>query len=113
VRAYQAEVIIDEIENNHLLDLVQQTGEYLAANLGHLSHKYPEWIQNVRGRGTYMAFDVGSGPKRDLLVTLMRRSGVNVGGSGELSIRLRPMLIFGRKHADVYLDVLESVVQKL
>jgi 4-aminobutyrate aminotransferase/(S)-3-amino-2-methylpropionate transaminase len=106
-------VIIDEIQNHHLLELVQHTGEYLEANLGHLSHKYPQWIQNVRGQGTYMAFDVHSGQKRDQLVMLMRRAGVNVGGSGEMSIRLRPMLIFGKRHADVYLDVLENVVQKL
>jgi len=35
--------------------------------------------------------------------------GINVGGSGEKAVRLRPMLIFQKKHADVFLDGMEKV----
>ena len=113
VRAYEAQVIIDEIESHNLLHLVESTGTYLAQELQEMSAKYPDWIQNVRGTGTYMAFDVGSGAKRDSLVGKMRHAGINMGGSGEMAIRMRPMLIFSKKHADIYLDKLEDTISKL
>ena len=113
IRAYEAELIIQEIEKYNLLNLVQETGNYLKSELMELSRKFPNWIQNVRGQGTYMAFDVDTLSKRDQLVRLMRLSGVNMGGSGEISIRMRPMLIFSKKHSDLFLNVLESHLMKL
>ena len=113
MRAYEAQVIIDEIEKYQLLDLVKHTGDYLQKHLTALSHKYPQWIQNVRGTGTYMAFDVETSDKRDLVVKELRNAGINIGGSGNISVRMRPMLIFSQKHADVYLDLLEKVVRKV
>jgi 4-aminobutyrate aminotransferase/(S)-3-amino-2-methylpropionate transaminase len=35
--------------------------------------------------------------------------GVNIGGSGERAVRLRPMLIFQKQHADLLLERLERV----
>jgi 4-aminobutyrate aminotransferase/(S)-3-amino-2-methylpropionate transaminase len=34
---------------------------------------------------------------------------VNIGGSGEMAVRLRPMLIFQRRHADMLLERLEKI----
>jgi len=42
-----------------------------------------------------------SAQKRDELVQKLREKGVNTGGSGEKSLRLRPMLIFLPKHAQL------------
>ena len=38
-------------------------------------------------------------------------SGVNVGPSGETSLRLRPALTFNKVHADIFLEILESTIQ--
>jgi 4-aminobutyrate aminotransferase/(S)-3-amino-2-methylpropionate transaminase len=113
VRAYQAQVIIESVDKYNLLDVVQETGSHMKRRLFELQNEYPDWIQNVRGTGTYMAFDVETPQKRDILVKEMRQMGVNMGGSGERAIRMRPMLIFEETHADVYLDILEDNLGKL
>ena len=38
-------------------------------------------------------------------------AGVQMGGSGMASVRMRPALIFQRHHAEQFLDVLASVLK--
>ncbi len=113
VRAYQAGFIINEILENNLLSQVSQTGTFLFTHLHSLSRQYPKYISKVRGQGTYMAFDCESAQVRDQLVHALRQNGVNMGGSGVQSIRLRPMLILEEGHARVFLNVLEETIKKL
>lgn len=40
------------------------------------------------------------------------KKGVNLGGSGERAVRLRPMLIFEERHADIFLEGLEEVLKE-
>lgn len=89
--------IIQEIER---LDLVQNTadvGQYLYAGLERLAQQYPQEIQNLRGKGqgTFIAWD---SPRRDDFTRRAKMLGVNIGGSGERAVRLRPMLIFQKHH---------------
>lgn len=66
-------------------------------------------MANVRGLGCYLAFDVPLGTaKRNELVPLMRAEGVNFGICGVSSMRLRPNLYFGKKHADILLAALDK-----
>lgn len=102
--------IIEEIER---LDLVKNTavvGDYLYAGLDQLAKKYPTEIMNLRGKncGTFIAFD---SPRRDEIVAKAKTLGVNLGGSGQRAVRLRPMLIFQKHHADILLDVMEKLVK--
>ena len=39
-------------------------------------------------------------------------TGVQSGGCGEMSIRLRPALIFQEKHAHVFLDIFRQVLRE-
>ena len=39
-----------------------------------------------------------------------KAEGINIGGSGANAVRLRPMLIFEEKHADILLAALEKIV---
>jgi len=108
-RALLFRAIIAEI---HRLDLVANTastGAYLFDRLARLASRFPEEIQNLRGQGqgTFIAFD---SPRRDAVLKGMKGVGINVGGSGERAVRLRPMLIFQRRHADLFLEGLERVV---
>ena len=57
--------------------------------------------------GTFIAFD---NPQRDEFLRRAKRYGVNIGGCGEYSVRLRPMLIFEEHHADILLSVFEKIV---
>jgi 4-aminobutyrate aminotransferase/(S)-3-amino-2-methylpropionate transaminase len=45
-------------------------------------------------------------------MALMRVAGVQTGGCGEHSIRLRPALIFTPKHADIFLDRFRQVLRE-
>jgi 4-aminobutyrate aminotransferase/(S)-3-amino-2-methylpropionate transaminase len=93
------------------LDLVRNaavTGDYLYGGLERLAEKYPRDISNLRGKGqgTFIAFD---NHRRDEVLKKAKAHGVNIGGSGEMAVRLRPMLIFQRHHADMLLERLEKV----
>ncbi|KAI8987797.1 4-aminobutyrate aminotransferase [Mycotypha africana] len=106
VRAMQAAAIVNEIKDKNLLDNVKDVGQYLQDNLAKMQSTTP--IKNVRGQGTFIAFDLPDGAKRDKFLVDMRQRGVNIGGSGDRTVRLRPMLTFQRHHADILLDTMKD-----
>jgi 4-aminobutyrate aminotransferase/(S)-3-amino-2-methylpropionate transaminase len=59
-----------------------------------------------------LAFDAVKGADaRAALVDAFKQKGILVGGCGERSVRLRPMLCFTPKHAAVFLDTMETVLR--
>ncbi|KAK5118627.1 hypothetical protein LTR85_008092 [Meristemomyces frigidus] len=109
-RALLFRAIINEIERLNLVQNTAETGDYLYNRLQELGEKYPGEIQNLRGKGqgTFIAWD---SPRRDEVLKKAKGVGINVGGSGERAVRLRPMLIFQKKHADIFVDGMEKVFQ--
>lgn len=107
-RALLFRAIINEIERLDLVNHTASTGAYLFSGLNTLASKYPGEIQNLRGqdRGTFIAWD---SPRRDEVLRNAKKIGVNIGGSGERAVRLRPMLVFQKHHADLLLEGLEKV----
>ncbi|KAH8432088.1 4-aminobutyrate transaminase gatA [Aspergillus melleus] len=104
--------IIEEIERLGLVENTAATGNYLFSGLQRLSQKYPEHLQNLRGKGqgTFIAWDT---PKRDEFLAKAKGVGVNIGGSGQSAVRLRPMLIFQQHHADILLESVEKIIKQL
>lgn len=96
-RAILFRAILQEIESGDLVHKTSQVGDYLFAGLERLANKYPDDVQNLRGkdRGTFISFD---SYRRDAVLRNAKQKGVNIGGCGENSIRLRPMLIFEKVH---------------
>ncbi len=96
-RAILFRAIINEIERLNLVENTAQVGDYLYAGLERLSQQYPKEIQNLRGKGqgTFIAWD---SPRRDEFLKKAKTVGINIGGSGERAVRLRPMLIFQKHH---------------
>lgn len=113
IRALELEVVVNQIKKDNLLETVRITGEFLTQHLNTLSTKHHGKIQNVRGMGTFMAFDLQDAAKRDKLVNELRALGVESGGCGVNSLRLRPMLVFTPRHAVQFLDRLDTVLAKL
>ncbi|KAF9312551.1 hypothetical protein BG003_006168 [Podila horticola] len=109
IRALQAKTILQEIKSKDLVKNAAETGAYLKQELQQLESKYPKVMSAVRGRGTFLAFDLPDPQQRDLFVSKLRSLGVNTGGCGPKSIRLRPMLVFQKKHADIFLEAVEKV----
>ena len=99
-KAILFKAIVDEIERLDLVENTAQTGEYLYAGLQRLAERYPHEIQNLRGQGqgTFLAWD---SPRRDDFLKRAKGLGINIGGSGERAVRLRPMLIFQKHHGEL------------
>jgi 4-aminobutyrate aminotransferase/(S)-3-amino-2-methylpropionate transaminase len=108
-RALVFGAIADEVSRLGLVERTARVGDYLYARLAALAEKHPGQFANLRGggMGTFIAFD---NPRRDEFLRRAKRFGVNIGGCGESAVRLRPMLVFQRKHADILLEALEKIV---
>jgi 4-aminobutyrate aminotransferase/(S)-3-amino-2-methylpropionate transaminase len=137
VRALQAREIIAEIREKNLLENVNITGNYLKAELQELQvckqlrplcvcfktkiplffpfvqNKYPSKMSNVRGLGTFLAFDVRSAEEQLAVLSSLRQKGIEATGCGVKSIRMRPMLIFTPVHADQLLERIDSTIGAL
>src|SRR3569833_2030062 len=108
-RALLFRAIIDEVMDRDLVRRTAQVGDYLFAKLEGLASRYPAAFQNLRGKGmgTFIAFD---NPRRDDFLKRAKSFGVNIGGSCPSAVRLRPMLFFEEKHADILIEALEKIV---
>ncbi|KAJ6107399.1 hypothetical protein N7523_008722 [Penicillium sp. IBT 18751x] len=111
-RALIYRAIIEEVERLGLVENTRITGDYLYSGLETLAAKYPAHFQNLRGKGqgTFIAWDT---PKRDEFLAKAKTVGVNIGGSGAAAVRLRPMLVFQKHHADILLESIEKIIKLL
>lgn len=109
-RAILFRAIIQEIERLDLVNHTKNVGDYLYAGIASLAQKYPNEIQNLRGKGqgTFIAFD---SPRRDEFLKNAKKVGINIGGSGQNAVRLRPMLVFQEHHADILLESIEKILK--
>jgi 4-aminobutyrate aminotransferase/(S)-3-amino-2-methylpropionate transaminase len=116
-RTMQARQIIHTIKDYDLVKRTDDVGKYIHAALA-------DMIENGAGRGkveklrgenagTFIAFDGVTSETRDKLILEMRKQGVHMGGCGDKAVRLRPMLVFERKHADLFLERLEKALGQL
>ena len=105
--------IINTIINEKLLENVTITGEYLKKGLIKLCELHPELLGQARGKGLFCAITAVNMEVRDKLIVMMRNKGVESGGSGEATIRLRPALIFAPKDAEIFLNILHECALEL
>jgi 4-aminobutyrate aminotransferase/(S)-3-amino-2-methylpropionate transaminase len=113
LRAAQLEVIVEVLERDGLLDVVQATGEHLRDGLRGLAARHPGQVEAVRGLGTFCAFDCKDTATRDRLLTAVRALGLEMGGSGDRSVRFRPALILGPRHVDEAIELLARGLTKV
>ena len=107
------EKVVEVMKRDNLLDIAQASGKRLQDGLKDFSSRFPKYVSNVRGLGTFCAFDSDSAEKRDQIVAKLKAEGVQSGGCGDQSIRLRPSLVFEPYHADLFLERLEKVLKQL
>lgn len=112
-KAIIARTIYQEITKNNLVESTAQVGDYLYSKLETLFAAYPEKLFNLRGKnfGTFIAWDCKTAGQRNELLLHLRAKGINIGGCGDVGVRLRPTLVFEQKHADILLDTLEDVLK--
>ena len=104
-----------------------------------LEKEFPGMVHSSRGLGTFCAIDADTGPRRDAILTKLRfekemlpkklifsniifilfflatfrDEGVNTGGCGASTIRLRPALIFGPEHSNIFIEKMRGVLKTL
>lgn len=108
-KALIARTIIEEIKDKNLLTSVTETGDYLYSKLEAISAKYDKMI-NLRGkgRGFFIAFDAPTPELRNEFIAECKKLGLNIGGCGEQGVRLRPALVFEKKHADILASIIDQ-----
>lgn len=111
VRILYLEAIIEIIKRDNLIELNQTVGRYLLDSLKKLAKEYPHLIHSARGLGTFTAFDGVDVKTRDMLISKLKQLGVLSGASGNQTLRVRPALTFTKKHADIFLDRLNTALK--
>ena len=99
--------IIDAIQKNNLINNAEDIGRHLLWEL----RKLPV-IDNVRGRGLMIAFDLSEEYVRDLVISKLSKNML-VLKSVKRSIRLRPPLTFSIEDANHAISFIKEAVTEL
>ena len=99
--------VLEVIEEENLIEIAKQRGMYLLNRL-----KAIEGIDNVRGRGLMIGFDVPEELK-DLRKNLLFNHYVFTGEAKPNVIRLLPSLAISRKQVDEFLELLKEEIETL
>ncbi|WP_371783781.1 L-lysine 6-transaminase [Streptosporangium subroseum] len=85
--------MLEIVERDGLIPRAGELGGDLLTALLKVQARFPDLVENARGRGLMCAFDLPDPAERDLLVASLRENeGVLVLPCGERSVRLRPAL---------------------
>lgn len=109
-RIILANSIFRYVSENKLPERTAKVGKYLKNKLD--TFRQEGKISNLRGTGTFLAFDLPTSQARDQYIINARKAGVNIGACGPQSIRLRPSLIFEEKHANLFIDITAGLLKQ-
>lgn len=111
-RMILAGAIGQEVVKYDLATKAQEVGGYLYGKLEKLAEKYPTHIRDLRGknRATFIAWSLADANARNKFLGDMKTVGINIGGCAEDSVRLRPTLVFEKKHADILVEAIDKVL---
>lgn len=93
--------VLDVMEEEHLVDNVRETGDYLMAKLKELQQQEPR-IKEVRGRGLMIGIDLDM-PHKELRSNLVYKEHCFTGCASTNILRLLPPLCFTKEMADEFI----------
>lgn len=96
--------VLEVMEEENLISMAKQRGMYLMNQL-----KAIEGIENVRGRGLMIGFDLPDNLK-GLKKLLLEQYNIFTGEAKPNVIRLLPSLALSRKQADEFLEALKEAI---
>ncbi len=99
--------VLEVIEDENLIEFAKQRGMYLINRL-----KTIDGIENVRGKGLMIGFDVPEELK-DLRKKLLYDFNIFTGEAKPNVIRLLPSLALSRKQSDEFLEALQEAIAEL
>ncbi len=99
--------VLEVMEEENLVEMAKQRGMYIKNKL-----KTIKGIQNIRGRGLMIGFDVPPELK-ELRKKLLYDFNVFTGEAKPNVIRLLPSLAISKKQTDEFLDALQDAIEEL
>lgn len=102
-------VVLDLFEENHIIDNVKETGDYLAQKLDELSARYDS-IETRRGIGLMQGL-VFRRPVGGIIQAALDK-GLILINAGPNIIRFVPPLVIGREHVDEMIAILQSCLEQ-
>jgi len=99
--------VLEVIEEENLIEMAKQRGMYIKNRL-----KSIDYIENIRGRGLMIGFDVPAELK-DLRRKLLYDFNVFTGEAKPNVIRLLPSLAISKKQTDEFLDALQEAIGEI
>jgi L-lysine 6-transaminase len=104
---------LEIIDEEHLIQNAEKQGKRLHEGLKEIQQKYPNVINNTRGRGLMCAFDLPTPELRDKFREKIYAQKLIILGCGEKTIRFRPPLIINELEIDETIDIVSSVAKKM
>lgn len=99
--------VLEVMEEENLMQKAAENGDYLMNRLQKI-----EGVQNVRGRGLMIGFDVPDALK-DVRKVLLQQYHIFTGEAKPNVVRLLPALNISREQIDQFITALEAVIQSL
>jgi acetylornithine/N-succinyldiaminopimelate aminotransferase len=104
-----AVAVFDTIEKEHLLDHVNEVGNYFHQKLDQLKKKHVA-ITEVRGLGLMLAAELDSAELAKTVLTEMLKRRILINRTSETVLRFLPPFILGREHVDEAIDALDTIL---
>lgn len=99
----RSKIFIEIIKEERLVENAERVGGYFLNGLKELG------LDNVRGRGLMIAFDLESGERRDEVLKELSKNMLAL-ACGEKSIRFRPHLTFTEEDADTAVSFVRNAI---
>merc|ERR1712125_293600 len=101
------------IESDGLQAQAREVSKEITNILQKASSSHPDYVCNIRGQGTIIAFDCSTPALRDSLAAHLRNNGLLVGTNGTQSMRFRPALTFSMEHVKEFQQVFHQSLEQL
>lgn len=107
VASLQGAVTLEVIEDDNLMDNAVTRGRQVTEQLRDLDH---EFVENVRGTGLLLAFDLDTKARREALITACLERGLLLLGCGHRTVRLLPPLDVREREVTMAMDIIEAAL---
>lgn len=97
--------VIEVIEKENLIQNAETVGNFLIEEL----KKIPQ-VEDVRGKGLMIGFEIKGMSGSDLRKKLLFEGGVFTGGAGEHTVRLLPALSLSKHQAEKFIEILKNSI---
>jgi len=104
--------ILEIIEEENLIENTARGGEKMLVGLEGIAAESREIINNVRGKGLMIAFDLPDQEKRNSMLDSMFNNGLLAMKSGNHSIRFRGMLDTPKEAIDQALEIVAQSIPR-